>query len=71
MPTGKLKPEIIVVPDAQHLAEAGATLFEQTLSSAVQSRANKGVFILDTYPVNSSCKCTTNSLRKLLKFRFQ
>lgn len=28
----------MVVPDAQHLAKAGATLFEQTVSNAVQKR---------------------------------
>ena len=38
MQTEKLKPEIIVVPDARHLAEAGAAFFEQTLAAAVRNR---------------------------------
>ena len=37
MSRGNLKPEIIVVPEARHLAKAGAALFEQTVADAVQS----------------------------------
>ena len=33
-----IKPEIIVMPEAPDLAEAGAALFEQTLADAVQRR---------------------------------
>ena len=38
MSSGNLKPKIKVVPEARHLAKAGAALFEQTVADAVQSR---------------------------------
>ena len=38
MKTEKFKPEIVVVPDARHLAEAGAELFNQTLTAAIENR---------------------------------
>ena len=38
MRKGHFNPEIIVVPGAPDLAEAGAALFEQTMADAVQSR---------------------------------
>jgi 6-phosphogluconolactonase len=38
MRKGNFNPEIIVVPEASDLAEAGAALFEQTLADAVQRR---------------------------------
>lgn len=38
MPREKLKPKIIVVPEALHLAKASAALFVQTVADAVHSR---------------------------------
>jgi 6-phosphogluconolactonase len=41
--TTYLKPEIIVLPDARKLADAGAALFEQTVANAIRSRGRAAV----------------------------